>query len=188
MREQDKESGGRAMVDKRQLILGTAVLAAAALLLIIGLTPRTQDDPSRQTGTDSAYTLNPGCQLIQHLIYAPCGHELTRRVTLPDELAGKRRGEVEEAYDLWQITSFAADEVAMEQRSPLYCPEHLVLMADESGTVCVWQNRYGDALALLRELDLPLAALGEETQSSIRAGIGFDTEAELNAFIESIES
>ena len=59
-----------------------------------------------------------------------------------DELAAK--------YDQWVITSFSPAQVSMERVLALYCPEHVVLMPDESGQLCIFRNRYGDALALVR--------------------------------------
>ena len=128
------------------------------------------------------------CQLIQHMTYAPCGHDLTRRQTIPQELAGKGREEVSAAYDAWQITSFASAEVAMEQKLSLYCPEHVVLMPDEGGMLCIFQNKYGDALALVEALDLPLPELPDSYQEEIRPGKGFSTQEELAQWLEAADS
>lgn len=188
MKETKRPRGFLAIVDKRQLLLGAAVLVGMSLMLMVGLTPRRAEAPSAQTGADATAHLSADCQLIQHLTYAPCGHELTRRIPLPEELAGQDRQALEAAYDLWQVTAFAPGEVSMAQRSSLYCPEHTVLMADEDGLLCVWANRYGDAYALVRALELPLTDLPESVQDALRQGMGFDDEQALSAYLESIES
>lgn len=196
MRKWDKEPekpAVKAMIDRRQLLLGTATLLAMAVLLIVGLTPRTAAAPeiepdAAHVGADSAATLDAACQLVQHMTYAPCGHELTRRQALPPDLVGKTRADLEAAYDLWQITSFSATEATMEQALDMYCPEHMILMPDESGNLCVFQNRYGDALALVRELNVPLSELPDAYQEELRPGKGFDSQEELNLWLESIES
>ena len=181
-------------LDLRSLLTGAAVLLGMAVLLIVGLTPRTAAAPdiglpdAALVGSDTAVTLSAECQLIQHLSYTPCGHALTRRQSLPPELAGQGRAALEAAYDLWQVTSFSADEVVMAQALPMYCPEHVILMPDESGMLCVFENRYGDALALKRELNVPLSELPDELQESLRSGKGFDTEEELDLWLESNES
>ena len=181
-------------IDLRGLLTGTAVLVGMALLLIIGLTPRTASAPDAElpdaalVGSAADGTLAADCQLVQHLSYTPCGHELTRRQALPAELVGKGRQELAAAYDLWQVTSFAPSEVAMAQALDMYCPEHVILMPDESGMLCVFKNRYGDALGLVRELNVPLSELPDELQESLRAGKGFDTEEELDLWLESNES
>ena len=165
-----------------------------ALLLIVGLTPRTAAAPdvdlpdTALVGADTAVTLAETCQLVQHLTYAPCGHELTRRQALPPELVGQGRAALEAAYDLWQVTSFAPEEVVMAQALPMYCPEHVILMPDESGMLCVFKNRYGDALAMVRELNIPLSELPDDLQEDLRSGKGFDTEEDLDLWLESNES
>ncbi|MCH5286045.1 MAG: hypothetical protein J1E43_01365 [Christensenellaceae bacterium] len=193
-REAERKPAAVLSIDLRSLLMGTAVLVGMALLLIIGLTPRTASAPDADlpdtalVGSDTAVTLSAECQLIQHLTYTPCGHELTRRQTLPTELAGKGRAELEAAYDLWQVTSFAAGEVTMAQALDMYCPEHVILMPDESGMLCVFENRYGDALGLVRELNVPLSELPDDVQETLRSGKGFDSEEELDLWLESIES
>ena len=183
----------RAVIDRRQLILGMLTLLGMAVLLIVGLTPRSVSAPqtepeAAQAGGDAALRLNADCQVVQRMIYAPCGHEMTRRQTLPSELAGKTRADLEAAYDLWQVTSFSPGEVTMERTLDLYCPEHYVLLPDESGMLCVFQNRYGDALALVKEMNVSLTELPDSYQEELRPGKGFDTLEMLTQWLESIES
>ena len=190
--EQDKPVI-RSTIDRRQLLLGSLTLLGMAALLIVGLTPRTvsapeADQPAAQAGVDAAAVLQEGCQLIQHMAYAPCGHELTRRLSLPADLVGKGRADLEAAYDLWQVTGYSPTEVTMEQALNLYCPEHLVLMPDESGMLCIFRNRYGDALGLVSELNIPLAELPDAVQEELRPGKGFSTQEELDAWLEAAES
>ncbi len=186
-----EEVNVRPTVDRRQLLTGGAMLLGMALLLIVALTPKsTVDDApdAAQVRSDAQMTTAADCQVIQHIAYAPCGHELTRRQLIPTELAGQNREAVSAAYDAWQITSFASAEVVMEQTLSLYCPEHVVLMPDEGGLLCVFQNKYGDALALLKELDLLLTELPEGVQQSVRNGKGFSTIEELEKWLEGVDS
>ena len=206
----------RPTIDRRQLLSGTAMLlgeegmerlsrarvavfgvggvggfAAEALLLIVALVPKgTVDDApdAAQVRTDPQLRTSADCQIIQHMTYAPCGHDLTRRQTIPQELSGKGREELSAAYEGWQITSFASAEVVMEQSLPLYCPEHVVLLPDESGMLCVFQNKYGDALALIKELDLLLTELPDDVQQLVRKGKGFATIEELEKWLEGADS
>ncbi len=181
----------RPTVDRRQLLTGGAMLLGMALLLIVALVPKsTADDvpDAAQVRSDAQMTTAADCQLIQHMSYAPCGHELTRRQLIPTELAGKDRSAISAAYDTWRITSFASAEVVMEQTLSLYCPEHVVLMPDEGGMLCVFQNKYGDALALVKELDLLLSELPDNVQQAVRSGKGFASIEELEQWLEGADS
>lgn len=183
----------RAVIDRRQLILGMLTLLGMAVLLTVGLTPRSASAPeplpdAAQAVGDAAMRLSSECQVVQRMVYAPCGHEVTRRQALPAELAGKTRADLEAAYDLWQVTSFAPGEASMERTLDMFCPEHYVLLPDESGMLCVFQNRYGDALALVKELNVPLNELPEAYREELRPGRGFDSMEELTQWLESVES
>ena len=189
----DEKAEIRPTIDRRQLLTGSAMLAGLMLLLIVALVPKsTVDDPvppeAAQVRSDTQQTTNADCQLIQHMTYAPCGHDMTRRQVIPRELAGKNREAVASAYDTWQITSFASAEVVMEQTLALYCPQHVVLMPDEGGMLCVFQNKYGDALALVKELDLLLTELPDDVQQAVRSGKGFDTIEALEQWLEGVDS
>ena len=196
MRQWDKQPSKpqqKALIDRRQIILGSLTLLGMALLLIVGLTPRSasapeDNQPAAQVGSSTVQTLNADCALIQHLTYTPCGHSLTRRQTLPPDLAGKTRADLEAAYDTWQVTSFAPGEVTMEQSLAMYCPEHMILMPDDSGMLCIFQNKYGDALALVEALELPLSDLPDSYQEEIRPGKPFPTQTELSQWLEAADS
>lgn len=194
MRDGEKKNENiKMMLNGRQLLLGLGTLGALAVLLAVGLAPDEAAAPGpepsvAQVDSAAGVTLAADCQVVQHLIYTPCGHELTRRQPLPEELVGKGRAEAEAAYDLWQITSFSATELAMEQTVEIYCAEHQVLMPDASGVLCIFENRYGDALALVRSLDTPLSSLPESLQEELRQGKGFDSVEELERWLENAES
>ena len=182
----------RPTVDRGQLLRGGAMLLGMALLLIVALVPKSTVDDSlpetTQVRSDAQMTTSADCQIIQHMTYAPCGHNLTRRQVIPTELAGQNREALSAAYDAWQITSFASAEVVMEQTLSLYCPEHVVLMPDEGGMLCVFQNKYGDAMALVKELDLLLTELPDDAQQAVRQGKGFSTIEELEQWLEGADS
>lgn len=187
----DEPAEVRPTVDRRQLLTGSAVLVGMALMLLVALMPKsTVDDApdAAQVRSDTQQTTNADCQIIQHMMYTPCGHELTRRQVIPTELVGQNREALAAAYDTWQITSFASAEVAMEQTLPLHCPEHVVLMPDEGGMLCVFQNKYGDALAMVKELDLLLTELPDSLQQAVRQGKGFATIEELEQWLEGADS
>lgn len=183
----------RPTVDRRQLLRGSAMLLGLAMLMILGLMPRSAQAPipesdSAQVHLDAAQTLRADCAVVQHMTYTPCRHSLTRRQALPAELSGKGRDALTAAYDAWQITAFSPAEVVMERHMDLFCPQHRVLMPDEGGMLCVWENRYGDALARVSELGIAVSELPESVQDEVRRGKGFDSQDALEKWLESVES
>ncbi|MEF9878908.1 MAG: hypothetical protein RR653_08320 [Clostridia bacterium] len=172
------------------LLLSAAVLlvvAAVTLLMPRSVAPGEVPPPAQAVDAASARVAD-GCELLQTLTYTRCKHIVTRRVTAPAELLGKTLGDVQPLYDAWQITEFSPKLIKMEQRPDLFCPDHMVLMPDAAGALCVFQNKYGDALALVNELQLELASLPAAVQEELRVGVGFSTLEELEQWLESVES
>lgn len=194
-----KKKVGRALPMNRQVILGAAALVAAAVLLIIGLYPRNASAPDlnatlppENAAADAAGAqpslVEAGCELVQQLSYSRCGHDVTRRTPIPQELVGKTLKDVEAAYEGWQVTEFLPKRITMARLFSLYCAQHVVLMPDESGILAIFENKYGDAMALVRSLETSLDSLPASIQEEVRLGKGFDTLADLEQWLESMES
>ncbi|NLV57896.1 MAG: hypothetical protein GXY67_03915 [Clostridiales bacterium] len=176
------------------LLMGlAAILLLAAITLLIpsnleAPAPATSLAPADQAAAGTTLRVAEGCELLQNLSYTRCQHTITRRVAAPRELYGKTLKEVQSLYEEWQITEFAPKEIKMFQQPNLYCPDHMVLMPNETGVLCVFQNKYGDALALVEELKTEVSALPSAMQEEVRRGIGFTSLAELEQWLESAES
>ena len=113
---------------------------------------------------------------------------VTRRVTAPVELYGKTLEEAQPLYPEWRITEFSPKALRMERQVPLFCPDHQVLMPNAAGTLCIYENKYGDALALVSELSVAVSALPAAAQEEVQDGLGFSTLEELEAWLENMES
>ena len=176
------------------LLMGLAailLLAAVTLLIPTNLEPAAPSasvPPADQAASGTTLRVAEGCELVQNLSYTRCEHAITRRVAAPRELYGKTLAEVQPLYEEWQITEFYPREIKMSQKPDLYCPDHMVLMPNETGLLCVFQNKYGDALALVEELKTDVTALPAAMQEEARRGIGFATLTELEQWLESAES
>lgn len=181
----------------------TKVLASlmmiAALAIVAGLTlllPRPGQAPGNPPITENAEQANAAREevvakdaiLYQTLTYTRCEHEVARRVTAPMEIYGMDLAQVQAVYPEWQITEFSPEEIRMEQKPDIFCPDHLVLMPDETGMLCVFQNKYGDALALVNELDMQVDSLPAAVKEELTEGMGFSTAEELEQWLESMES
>ena len=173
-----------------QIVAGSVALLAAVLLLGVALAPAATLElpPASPAGSQPGDVTEVGCQVIQHLHYIPCGHEMTRRQNLPTELVGQNKEAVEAAYDQWRVTEFSARQITMEQQLDMYCSQHIVIMPDETGVLGIFENKYGDALAYIRSLETRLDSLPEALQEEVRPGKGFNTLAELEQWMENAES
>ena len=133
-------------------LIGAAVLliaVAAALLWPSESLAPAQEEQTQSAAADQAARLEDGAELFQRFTYTRCDHVVTRRVTAPVELYGKTLEEAQPLYPEWRITEFSPKALRMERQVPLFCPDHQVLMPNAAGTLCIYENKYGDALALV---------------------------------------
>ena len=169
-----------------------AVLLLASLLVLLFLPSKTAEDDTLPSASEAdavgETVLSASGELLQTFTYTRCEHTVTRRVTAPAELHGKNLREVEALYPEWRITAFSPALVTMEQRPEIFCPDHLVVMMSPSGAVCVFENKYGDALSMTRELSLQADQLPAAVREEVEHGIGFSTAEELEMWLESVES
>ena len=162
-------------------LIGAAVLliaVAAALLWPSESLAPAQEEQTQSAAADQAARLEDGAELFQRFTYTRCDHVVTRRVTAPVELYGKTLEEAQPLYPEWR----------MERQVPLFCPDHQVLMPNAAGTLCIYENKYGDALALVSELSVAVSALPAAAQEEVQDGLGFSTLEELEAWLENMES
>lgn len=162
-----------------------AVMAAAVLML-----PARGEAPAADDAQVSAdrVTLSDTSQLYQTLTYTRCDHTVTRRVTAPVELYGRTLEETAALYAEWQVTEFSPAEMKMERRLDMFCPDHRVVMPDGAGYLCVYENKYGEAMALVRETQIRLSDLPAAVQEECRFGVGFATAQEMEMWLEGVES
>lgn len=172
------------------LLMSVAVLLviAAATLLLPSSSPAPAPEEAQRAAAGEQVKVAEGAELMQTLTYTRCEHVVTRRVTAPVELYGKTLDEVQALYPEWKITEFAPKEVRMEQQPDLFCPDHMVLMPNSAGMLCVFENKYGDALALVNELETDVHSLPAAIQEELRDGVGFSSLIELEQWLESVES
>jgi len=174
----------------RPVLMAFAVMALIVMAALL-LTPSAATDELPPTAAvDQAEGTVPadGCQLLQTLSYTRCHHTVVRRVAAPVELYGLPLADAEALYPDWRITEYGAKLIKMEQQISLFCPDHMVLMPDSAGMLCVFENKYGDALALVNELNIAVSSLPAAAQEDVEMGLGFDSPEEMEMWLESVES
>lgn len=168
---------------RARLSAAAIVFLAAAVLAVVFSVGSGVSAVSR-----SRETVEEGCQLIQTLRYARCGHEVVRRVQADTEYKGCTLQQMQEAYAEWDITSFSPVEIEMSRTLTIYCPDHLVVLPDGAGVLGVYENRYGDGYALRTQLDIPISDLPENVRESVHLGVAFDRAEEIESWLETLES
>lgn len=174
------------------LMTGTAILAALLIMIRVakapvdpeGAVPSETQAPAASAAENRAL-VSPGCQVIQTMAFTRCGHSVTRRVNAPEALRGADFAAVQQYYDLWRVESYAGEQIAMSREIALFCPMHTVVGVNEAGNVVLSRNVYGDGMAVVKTCPLTLDDLPESERDALLSGMGFETDAEAEAWLNS---
>ena len=169
-----------------------ALTAMALLTASVLILASSKEEPSllpvQPAAQNAQTTLQEGADVVQTLVYSRCSHTVVRRFAAPTEAYGQTKDGLESLYPEWQLTELASKQLKMEKTLQLYCPDHMVLMPDEAGMLCVFQNKYGEAMALVRELGIPVKQLPAAAQEEVEMGLGFANPEDMDLWLESVES
>ena len=170
------------------LTLGAAALALglmteSAKAPETGIPALTVTPPPAVGAVEQGAKIAPGCEIIQTMAFSRCAHSVTRRVQAPEALTGADFSTAQNYYDLWQIETFTPEHIDMRREIPLFCPIHTVAGVDEAGSVVLSRNMYGDGMAVTKETGKALASFDEAAQEALMLGLGFDSEAEAEAWL-----
>ena len=170
----------------------TAAAIAAALLLLPWEAQAPVQEKAEELPTPPAASvaghgqrMQKDCQIIQTMAFSRCGHSVTRRISVPEALAGEDFNAVRDYYEAWSVESFSQENVTMSREIDLYCPMHAVLSVNEAGEAVLTKNMYGDGMAVEKTYALTLADFDAEDRQALLRGIGFDSTEEAEGWLES---
>ncbi|MDR2657193.1 MAG: hypothetical protein LBB86_05130 [Oscillospiraceae bacterium] len=165
------------------ILVGLSVITLA-ITLSRGAQLGVEGEDGLTAGRSDAARVAAGAVQLQTIHYQRCGHSVLRTVDSQPEWAGLTPDELTARLDMgWRVTDFAPDRITMSKNVMLFCPQHYVLMPDETGQICVWTNRYGDGMERVRDTSVTLADLPETQRELVRVGVAFDSESEADAYL-----
>lgn len=170
------------------LVAVLALIAGTAIGLTIGLAVESPAESS-ETGSIGVASVLPDTRIERVVTFTRCAHTMTVSVE-SNGFVGYTKEELAAFYADYEIERFDRELVTITQLVDGCCPEHLLLREDGDDALCVYRT---DATFFSEELmrALPfdrLSALPEETRTSLREGIVFDSLPDIDAYLEGIES
>lgn len=167
----------------------TTLLILLGMMIAGGIT--TAKAPVEQYGPcETALPVSEGermaedAKVYQTMYFLRCGHSVSRRTELADAVKQGSFSDVQAYYSLWTVLETTKEQVKMERQLDLFCPMHQVVSLNEAGQVILSENRYGDGMAVKKVYDTELALLPQDVRNALVAGIGFDSEAQADAWME----
>ena len=177
-----------------RLVLCTVLALIAGILMgmTIGLSMASKQaaeaTESVEAGNVGRERILPSTGILLHAVFSGCGHEKT---ILLDNTPYIGMSELELGRSLTDetIESFSAERVYLHAQREGYCPDHLVLKAEE-GMLCVYRTKQSTLeKELMYRLTVPEGQRPFPQEDALREeGLVFNSLSEINAYLESAES
>ncbi len=148
-----------------------------------GIEPAPEADPV----SAAELIIAPTCQMIWTTNFTLCGH--TREETRQDRaLIGLTEPEVRAATPEWAIEAFSRVGLHFSRDVEAYCPDHVVLKSVPDGLGVFRTDPQTLELQQIMQFKLDTSFLNEETRLQLELGMSFADLAEIEGYVESLES
>ncbi len=143
--------------------------------------------PEADPASAAELIIAPTCQMIWTTNFTLCGH--TREEARQERaLIGLTEPEVRAATSGWAIEAFSRVGLHFSRDVEAYCPEHVVLKSVPEGLGVFRTDPMSFELQQIMQFKLDTASLNEETRLQLELGMPFADLAEIEGYVESLES
>ncbi len=143
--------------------------------------------PEASPASAAELTVAPTCQMTWTTNFELCGH--TREETRRDRaLVGLTEEEVRAAAPEWELGSFSRVGLRFTRAAEAYCPDHVVLKGVPDGLGVYKTDPASLELQEIMRFTIDTGFLGEEMRLRLEKGMPFTDLAEIEGYIESLES
>lgn len=129
----------------------------------------------------------PNTILILKKCYLDCGHTITNKSTISEEMVNLNEEEIKEKYPSWKLEEFSQEKIVFYKELQSFCGEHY-LLTEESGYINIYTIDEGENKSLKEKTSVSVEYLPETDRISLRNGLMIYGTEELNKILEDFES
>lgn len=147
-------------------------------------TPEPVTRPAAQGGGPS---ILPGTEVRVEYVFAGCGH--TVAVEGAESLHGLDAAGVTVLWPDAEVLELTGERARIRRERPGHCPDHYVLALTEEGRLTVTHtDENNPAEVTVSTLEYDPTGLPADVLAELREGIAFGSLAEINGYLEDVES
>ncbi len=130
-------------------------------------------------------SIHPQAEVVIETAFGSCGHICARQ---GEGVVGCTQSDLNERFPGYSIEQFNKEKVVLRQQKPGYCPAHLILTLAEGKTVIMQTD--AQTLQSERIIDPAWDISGADAAllAQLETGIAFEELAQIDEFIENLES
>ena len=129
---------------------------------------------------------SPNAILVLKKYYKGCGHAVSDKSEIPEEMVNKTAKQIQEEYKEWELEEFTEKEITLSKYVEGYCNEHYVLK-EENGKVVVYEIDKEGKERVVKTTEIETEFLPETDRVSLKNGIKVFTKENLNILLQDFE-
>lgn len=129
----------------------------------------------------------PNTIMILKKKYTDCGHEISSRAGIPEEMVNLTKEEIIENYPNWKLEVFSKEQIVLSKEVNSFCGEHYLLI-EENGEINLYSIDEAGERSFKRRLDIAVEYLTETDNITLKNGLMVYGTENLNKIIEDYEA
>ena len=128
----------------------------------------------------------PNTIIVFEKEYSVCGHIISSRATIPEEMVNMTKEEIVNQYPNWSLEDFSKEVVTLSKKVEGFCGEHYIL-TEENGKIYVYRENQEGKRSMQKKTDIQTNYLPETDRINLRNGIRVYGVDNLNKTLEDFE-
>lgn len=129
----------------------------------------------------------PNTTLVLKKRYKKCGHEISSKTSLPEEMVNLTKDEIEEKYSNWELEEFGTKRIILSKKVDTFCGEHY-LLTEENGKIKIYTVDEEGNRGFKKVTDIEIEYLPETDRITLKNGIMVYGRENLNKILEDYET
>ena len=128
----------------------------------------------------------PNTIMVLKKKYSTCGHVISSRASIPEEMVNLTKESVSEKYSEWEIEEFTTNQIVLMKAVDGFCNEHYLLIEEDESINLYILNEMGEK-KLKKTIDIVIEYLPETDKITLKNGIMIYGKDNLNKILEDYE-
>jgi len=152
-----------------------------------------QETPPRTSNTEvqgsrpESSIIRPNAILITEKKYTKCGHVITSRIDIPQDMVNLTESQLKLVYKSWEIKKFSPQEIILSKEIASKCYNHFIIK-EKDGFVAVYYQQPIDGISLKEVTPLLVKNLPQKEKERLKEGIKIESQQELAQTLEDLGS
>lgn len=139
-----------------------------------------------ETNGIEAERITPKTTIIFNKYYKQCGHLISRKEEVTENMVNTAEEEFTNLYKDWNIEKFSSSEIILYKEFEGECGEHYIVKENED-LIYIYRKESDGNLTLIEKTEISTKYLPQIDREKLIDGVELNGKEELNSYIEDFE-